>query len=112
MMIPARIDRMTWHEPALRPLPGVHEEPAVAHISPCFGASGDLRDTAVYDGRVVATSGQVLLTVEGYHTVDLGVRPDFERASALRVRLNESDSDPSPAMSTTDVPPRTQGVRR
>ncbi len=113
MMIPARIDRMTWHEPALRPFPGVHEEPAVAHISPRFGAGDGLRDSAVYDGCIVASNGEVLLTVAGYHAVDLGLPPDLELASALHARLDgDSDHDLSPAMSTTDVLPQPQGVRR
>jgi hypothetical protein len=108
MMIPSRIDLMTWYAAGLRSVARAAEEPAVAHISPRISMANDEPDTANYDGLVVAADGQVLLTVEGYHAVDLGVPRDVEHARALRARL---DDDLIPAMSTTDVLPQPQGVR-
>jgi len=108
MMIPSRIDLMTWHAPGLRPVAGAAEGPAVAHISPRVGAADDGLHTAVYDGLVVARNGQALLTVRGYRAVDLGVPRDLHHASVLRTRL---DDDPIAAMLTTAVLPQPEGVR-
>lgn len=108
MMIPSRIDLMTWYAAGLRPVAGVCEEQAAAHVFLRGSRSDHRPDDAAYDGLVLARSGEVLLTVEGYHAADLGARPDLENARDLRRRL---DHDLSPAMSTTAVLPQQQGVR-
>ena len=109
MMIPARIDLMTWYAAGMRPVADAPDERATAHIFPRSGEPDEESYVAVYDGVVLAANGEVLLTVEGYHAVDLGVPPDLERARALQARLNDVTF---PAMSITDVLPQPQGVRR
>lgn len=89
IMIPASIDQLIWHQPALRPSAGIPERPVFAEISPRHNDISAAVDT--FDGHVIDADGRPLLDVVGYHTRDLGHPPDLERAATLRRKLAQPE---------------------
>jgi hypothetical protein len=77
MMIPSAVDQVIVSP---RPRAGTVEARVRARPALADGSS-------VFDGVVVDGSGETLLRVEGYRTVDLGLRPELEHVARIRGAL-------------------------
>jgi hypothetical protein len=90
MIIPSSIERLTWYPDALISAAGVPERPAVAEVLPRrttpVGAAAD-----TFDGRVRDADGNLLLDVDGYRGVDLGVPADLKHAATLHHLLQRTE---------------------